>query len=126
MDIPATAPMTAILGKRKRREHIETSDTDPGPKESVDNSHHLQQLLKQHFEARFEPLEADDRILEKAGASDEDIKSDASEGDWTGLSEDDGQVDALVVDYKNFEETRVDVSKEELKLFMVLQRCDLQ
>ncbi|KAL8926751.1 MAG: hypothetical protein Q9208_002825 [Pyrenodesmia sp. 3 TL-2023] len=110
--------MTAILGKRKRREHIETSASPLQLEKSVDNSQHLQQLLKQHFEARFEPLEADNPVLEKTGASDEDTESDVSEGAWTGLSEDGRQADALVVDYQNFERPRADVSKEELKLFM--------
>ncbi|KAL8764172.1 MAG: hypothetical protein Q9184_000141 [Pyrenodesmia sp. 2 TL-2023] len=110
--------MTAILGKRKRREHIETSDRGLRLAKSVDDNQQLQQLLKQHFEARFEPLQADNLVWEEARASDKDTESGLSEEDWTGLSEDGGQADALVVDYQHFEGPRADVSKEELKLFM--------
>ncbi len=116
------AMMSEILGKRKRRKQTEVSNTEHLSDEPVDNSQHLQRLLREHFEARFEPLEDDDLVSEQQSASGDNAESEVSEEGWTGLSEDGEEANAIVVDCQSIKGIKADISKEELKLFMVLRQ----
>lgn len=115
-----TTIMTVILGKRKRRAHIEGSNQIQPSEQAVDHKHQLLQSMRQHFETRFEPLEPSDVVLEQEPPIEEHGVSNVSDTDWTGFSEDKEDDNALVVDYQGVEKTRPDVSREELKLFMVI------
>ncbi len=117
--------MTPILGKRKRRERVLSSDPDVGSGVDQVASQHLQALLQQHFEARFEPLEGSQHKIHKR----QDIRAqsleDDTESDWTGLSEAEADAPAQVVHYQMSQSSRVDVPKEELKMFMVWVKCQM-
>ncbi|KAL9014262.1 MAG: hypothetical protein Q9173_001104 [Seirophora scorigena] len=110
--------MTAILGKRKRRAQIELSAEEARRSQHTDDDIHIQHLLRQHFETKFEPLDLSTTVSARESADKDDPESDFYDGTWTRFSEDEEQTDTLVVNYQNLEKARVDVPKEELKLFM--------
>lgn len=111
--------MTVVLGKRKRRAPIKESHAER-PSEQNAEDDHLQQLLRQHFETTFEPLEIHDSESEHRTSHEEIAEGGVSDSDWSGISAHEEEANALVVDYRNLNKTRADVSREELKLFMVI------
>ncbi|KAL8962983.1 MAG: hypothetical protein Q9193_000703 [Seirophora villosa] len=110
--------MTAILGKRKRRARIEISAEEARKSQHTDDEIHLQHLLRQHFETKFEPLDLSTTVSARESADEDDPESDFYDEDWTHFSEDEEQTETLVVNYQNLEKARVDVPKEEQRLFM--------
>ena len=111
--------MPPILGKRKRRDQVQTSDTDFKSRPDEDASQRLQDLLQQHFEAKFKPL----KVLNQKVQTQQDIRTqpvvDETESDWTGISEAEDDEVAPIIRYDEPQSSRVDVPKDELKIFMV-------
>lgn len=116
---PSTATMTAILGKRKRRAQIELSAEEARKFQHTDDDIHIEHLLRQHFETKFEPLDLSTTVSARESADKDDPESDFHNEDWTHFSEDEEQTETLVVNCQNLEKARVDVPKEEQRLFMV-------
>ena len=112
--------MPPILGKRKRRNQILASDSDAESRPDQGASQRLQDLLQQHFEAKFKPLEGSDHHVHKQQHVRAQPPEDDAQSDWTGISEGDGKEPAQVVHYDTAENSSIDVPKEELKIFMVL------
>ena len=109
--------MGPALGKRKRRDQIIDVINDQKTT-ADDNSARLQALCQQHFESTFEPLPgsfARPALVHHVDSkpSDEDLESD-----WDGFSEH-GEEQAETVHHATFAASKVDVSKNELKTFMV-------
>lgn len=116
----AASAMTVMLGKRKRRKdvigpNLEESPNAPGHDEQ------LQSLLRQHFETKFEPLESYGPLPAPEPFVEEDDDFDASDTDWTGLSGDEEGSNAVVIDYQKQAKTIPDMSKDDMKVFMVLR-----
>lgn len=113
--------MTPILGKRKRRDQVLSADSDADPRIDTEASQHLQALLQQHFEAKFKPLEGSNEV--ELVRKQQDVRAQSpnygTESDWTGILEGEVQEPAQVVHLHLSQSSRVDVPKEELKMFMV-------
>lgn len=111
--------MAAVLGKRKRRDRLESP-----PHEIEDDPTYnirLQRLLQQNFETRFEPLESLYQApTQSTFLEEDDERTDDDECDWTGFSEASQEGgDPVVVHHQKREKTRADISKGDIKLFMV-------
>lgn len=107
--------MAVILGKRKRREHIATSDVDVVRRQASYHDDHVQNILRQHFETKFEPLESSSPVsIEELGHV-EELSADVYDRDWTGFSEEEEGVNALVVEYQNLEKLERTSLKETRK-----------
>ena len=111
--------MPPILGKRKRRDQIATSEPDSEPKSDRQVSQRLQDLLQQHFEAKFKPLEGLDQKLPTLQQDRAHSLENETESDWTGILEGDEEDSAQVVHYDIAQSSKPIVPKEELKIFMV-------
>ena len=110
--------MTAILGKRKRRKQIAEAESQPSF-EDEGHGEQVQSLLRQYFETTFEPLESSTPVVAPASPVQDDYDiGDASSTEWSGLSEDE-EKGAIVVDYQKLPSTNLDVSREDMKNFMV-------
>ncbi|KAL8699383.1 MAG: hypothetical protein Q9224_001439 [Gallowayella concinna] len=111
--------MTAVSGKRKRRERVSNPTHSRDAEEDASYNIQLQTLLRQNFETRFKPLEASSLApIQKISPKDDDGFDDY-ESDWTGFSEESQRENgAVVVDHQILEKTKADISKEEMKLFM--------
>ncbi|KAL8968408.1 MAG: hypothetical protein Q9183_002476 [Haloplaca sp. 2 TL-2023] len=109
--------MTAILGKRKRRQEIAEAKLQT-KFEGEGHGEQAQSLLRQYFEATFEPLESSTPVVAPASVIQDDYDTgDASSTEWSGLSEDE-ENSAIVVDYQKLPSTNLDVSREDMKNFM--------
>jgi len=112
--------MAPVLGKRKRRDQTDDLGENSGLTTDKVKPDRLQALFRQHFESSFEPLEGlaspSDHIKDNETAK----GLVGSESDWDGLSEDDEEGKSPVaVQCSTRQSSRADVSKEELKTFMV-------
>jgi len=108
--------MTSIIGKRKRRRTEGESQVEGAAAEQ--DAAALQELLRKHFEAKFEPLEVKTKAADAFifRAVEAEIQEEEA-SDWTGLSEDDGEeVEIIVHDAKHQADT---VTGSELRAFMV-------
>ncbi|KAL8739338.1 MAG: hypothetical protein Q9181_000069 [Wetmoreana brouardii] len=112
--------MTAILGKRKRREEVSRRDGQYSSGADTEEDEQLRRLLRHHFETKFEALEPlrPGTIRRTPQEEDLDASDSGNETDWTGFSGDEEQSDAVVVNYQNLEKAKAGVSREEFKLFM--------
>ncbi|KAL8657150.1 MAG: hypothetical protein Q9226_002209 [Calogaya cf. arnoldii] len=112
--------MTVIIGKRKRREHVTDKRYSQEAEEQSNHDSRLQALLRQNFEERFEPLESCGPVsIQNKFLSSDDPAFGIDPTEWSGFSDEDREkTDAVVVDYQNTGKTRVDFSKEDLKVFM--------
>ena len=114
--------MTVISGKRKRREHVIDSSHSQDVEEDSTYDSQLQNLLRHNFESRFEPLDSFGPSSAQDSCPKDDSGSENGHTDWSGFSEEyqeETEASAIVVDYQNTGKTRVDISKDDLKLFMV-------
>ncbi|KAF2669480.1 hypothetical protein BT63DRAFT_455460 [Microthyrium microscopicum] len=106
--------MTVTLGKRKRTQPKSTIKSTKST-DSDDESQHVQDVFRKHFEAQFKPLPTE----ENTAQSQEDLRSDASSDSdsWSGFSEDENTIE--VVEHTNDRPARSDVlDKHELKAFL--------
>ncbi|KAL8861444.1 MAG: hypothetical protein Q9178_002317 [Gyalolechia marmorata] len=113
--------MAVISGKRKRREHVIDSRHSQDVEEHSTYDSRLQYILRHNFESRFEPLESFGPASAQDSFLKEDSGSENGHTDWSGFSEEyqeETETNAIVVDYQNPGKTRVDISKDDLKLFM--------
>ncbi|KAL8942086.1 MAG: hypothetical protein Q9216_001852 [Gyalolechia sp. 2 TL-2023] len=110
--------MAVVLGKQKRRERVtDVERCDHSRQDSCDDDR-LRNLLQQHFESKFEPLEHSVlRNIEEATLVKKPAP-DSHDADWSGFSEEEGDENALVVNYENHENPRADISREDSKQFM--------
>ena len=110
--------MAPKLGKSKRREELVDEDVTPGQLLDKDTASEMHNILRRHFEAAFEPL-ADHHTPPAAATSVDAESSEVESGtDWGGISE--GQSDsAEVINHATSSLSKAEVSKEELKTFMV-------
>lgn len=104
-----------MLGKRKRRGQILATESDEGLNSDEKEPSELQALLRQHFEASFEPLDKCCLSLSKQEAK---IQPDVTESEWEGIS-DEEQIKTQVIELHGPEMSRTNISKDELKTFMV-------
>ncbi|KAI4178200.1 MAG: hypothetical protein L6R41_008496 [Letrouitia leprolyta] len=112
--------MTVLLGKRKRRQPIADLERHGHPTQDSSDNNHLQNILQRHFETKFEPLENPTRGSTQEAVLIEEFPSDTYGTDWSGFSEDDERENALIVKYENHKNHKADVSRQDLKYFMVL------
>lgn len=110
--------MASSLGKRKRRDHDTQADGVLVQPPNDEATAALQAFFRRHFEEAFEPLEDDNVILTNANIDEDEVYSDGDESDWGGLSGEDEETTQVVVHSKS-EALKVDVSRDELKTFMV-------
>ena len=114
-----TCKMPQALGKRKRRDQVLTKDSEPELQTDQAAHQRLQDLLQQHFEAKFKPLEGlDQKIRTQPEVGPQPLQVEM-ESDWTGISEGEDKKPAQVVHYYMAQSSRVEVPKEEQKIFMV-------
>ena len=113
--------MTRILGKRKCRAQIPNLDSNAKSKFDGDVTEHLHDLLQQHFESKFKPLEGSNQKVHKQQCVITQLSQDKTESgsDWAGISEEEAEESPQVVHYHMSQSLRADVPKEELKKFMV-------
>ncbi|KAI4177745.1 MAG: hypothetical protein LQ343_000209 [Gyalolechia ehrenbergii] len=110
--------MTVVLGKRKRREVVAYLEPCEHPKEDSCDDDRLQNLLRQHFETRFEPLENSSRRNTEEVTLVKEPDADVHDTDWSGFSEEEEEKNAFVVNYENHKKLRANVSREDSKQFM--------
>lgn len=110
--------MAPTLGKRKRRDELADENDNPGESAKDQSTNELQNLLRQHFEAAFEPLEEFQPETHIADITQADTSESEAISDWSGFSEDDGD-GAEVIYHSNSRTSKADVPREELKTFMV-------
>ena len=119
-DFPVCPAMTAVTGKRKRRVHIAEPHYSQDAGEQVADVDRLQALLRQNFESKFEPLESSLLASSQDPFLNESIEAEEDSTVWNGISDENGEkTEAIVVDYQSTGKHRIDVSKEDLKHFMV-------
>ena len=114
--------MTIVLGKRKRRDQICDSHSSKVADGEQSERAELQALFRQHFEARFEPLKEHTRLHSEDKQQDTlSLSSEEEvESNWEGLSNEDEDDHVQVVEHNAFiGAKKSDVSREELKTFMV-------
>ena len=113
--------MTVVIGKRKRREQVKDKRYSQEAEARSTYDSRLQALLRQNFEDRFEPLESCGPVSsQNTFLSSDDPAFEIDPTEWSGFSDEDREkTDAVVVDYQNTGKTRMDFSKEDLKVFMV-------
>ncbi|KAI4165718.1 MAG: hypothetical protein LQ342_000660 [Letrouitia transgressa] len=108
--------MTAFSGKRKRRDELNSDDENENPRSEDYGKPDI--LFRQHFETKFKPLDMqpeiclNDEILEQTSAS-SDLESV-----WSSLSNNEAS-NAEVIDYRESKDIPSNVSKTELRSFMV-------
>ena len=109
--------MAQDLGKRKRRDQVNDLGTT---RESTaeDESSDLQALFRQHFESTFEPLPGSFAPPPLFPDLDTKASDEEPESDWDGFSED-GEDNTEAVHYAISTQSKVNVSKDEYKTFMV-------
>ncbi|KAL8936045.1 MAG: hypothetical protein Q9211_004381 [Gyalolechia sp. 1 TL-2023] len=110
--------MAAVLGKRKRREHVADFECHENPRQGSYVDDRLQSLLQQHFETKFEPLEHASRGITQEALAVKELDIDVHHTDWSGFSEEEDEENALVVNYEIQEMPRANVPREETKQFM--------
>lgn len=111
--------MTRLLGKRERRDQFLNPGSEAKSRFDGDANQHLHDLLQQHFESKFKPLKGSNQKVHKQQRVIASSPKDETESgsDWTGIPEE--EESPQVVHYHMSQSSRVDVSKEELKTFMV-------
>ncbi|MCJ1476878.1 hypothetical protein MMC13_005547 [Lambiella insularis] len=109
--------MAPILGKRKRRTHIDISVLTKHDDVSAEQ---MQALLRQHFESKYKPLKTIPRKRPAHSAASNTLTlSDGEESAWEGLDDDESAREVQVIEHTtHFGAQRADVPKEELKAFM--------
>ena len=105
-----------MLGKRKRRDRLEgacqVNSRDKSPNKE------LLALFQQHFEATFEPLKGISSSLQAEKSVEHSTEEDVS--DWEGISDYDADDHIVeIVEHTSLDVAKVDVPKQELKMFMV-------
>ncbi|KAL9098671.1 MAG: hypothetical protein Q9163_005716, partial [Psora crenata] len=109
--------MALILGKRKRRDPpVDDALISSSSSGNLDSAH-VQALLKQHFEAKFEPLPATENFSTTVPKSEDGNDHEEAHSAWEGIS--DGEVDQPeLVRYAASTSAKPDLSKDEMKAFM--------
>lgn len=102
-----------MLGKRKQ---IIATESDKRLKLDGKESSKLQALFRQHFEASFEPL--DKSCLSSSKQEAIEVQPDVTESEWEGIS-DEEQVKTQIVEFHGSEMSKINISRDELKTFMV-------
>ena len=110
--------MPDTLGKRKRRSAVGDAEYEQAESIKTGDAERLQALLKQHFEDQFEPLQGTNPLQAVPLEGEDDLTDTDSESDWEGLSEDARPQPELVY-HATAKTPRPDMSKAELKTFMV-------
>lgn len=117
---PSAIQMTSMLGKRQRRRTEGNSEAERAADDQ--DVADLQELLRKHFEAKFEPLEVKTKAADPIIHEAVEVRTQEDEAsDWTGLSEDDDEeVEIIVHDTRHQTDT---VMGSELRAFMVPPRA---
>lgn len=79
----------------------------------------LQAIFRRHFEARFKPLPEDCKPKAQKTALVEDEDEDEEDSEWSGFSDEREDEAVDVVDHSLGVAATTEISKEELKAFMV-------
>jgi hypothetical protein len=108
--------MTVVLGKRKRRELLNSQGI-----ESPDaiNSAHIQALFKKHFEEKYEPLpETAPAATLHHNADIPTLSSTEDSDSWDGLS--DGEHNYVqIIEHSTSSQSQTTTTRQERKTFMV-------
>lgn len=112
--------MSLLLGKRKRRKDIGYEGNNPNLLPSGEHLEDRQILFRQHFEARFNPLERFSHPIIKGESTNSPTTDLSSESNWEGLS-DGEKVETYVVQTGGKNAPISDMPHEEFKSFMVLR-----
>lgn len=107
---------TRMLGKRKRRRQILATESEQRLNLVGKEPSKLQALFRQHFETSFEPL--DKFCLSSSKQDAIEVQPDVTESEWEGIS-DEEQVKTQIVEFRGTEMSKTDISRDELKTFMV-------
>ena len=112
--------MVARLGKRKRRDEL-VEDDAAALKENVsqDTAGALHIILRQHFEATFEPLDDLHALSAAADRSEVDVSDSGLDSDWEGILEEQSEGAEVISHGKSGGTSNENVPREELKKFMV-------
>lgn len=105
-----------MLSKRKHRGQILRTESDKRLKLNVKEPSKVQALFRQHFEATFEPLEK--FCLPSSNQAAIEVQPDITESEWEGISDED-QVKTKIIEFHGSEMSKTNISKDELKTFMV-------
>lgn len=109
--------MAPTLGKRKRRDQF--TDPESSREYTVEaDSANLQALFQQHFESTFEPLPGSFARPLSVPNLHTKTSDDERETEWDGFSDHDEE-DAETVHYATSLPSTADVSKNEIRTFMV-------
>ena len=113
--------MAPMLGKRKRRDKILLSHKDDVSTRTNTSVSDVQALLRQHFEASYEPLESSEApVTEFESCEAETLGSQLeSSSDWEGFEEEQDEAPAVVVHDSNWTTSKFKAPADELKTFMV-------
>ncbi|KAL8949805.1 MAG: hypothetical protein Q9222_004122 [Ikaeria aurantiellina] len=121
------------LAKRRKYDQLEHSDESQSATSALNEDVDFQELLRQHFESKFEPLKVTKPVPVQQSLDEDhdlDFVDESSGTDWTGFSEaeDDGR-NATVVDYQHTAKTLPNGSRQDAKMFMTSKppkQADLQ
>ena len=112
--------MAPTLGKRKRRDGLVDEVLEYSlPPEQTDMLQ-IQEVLKQHFEAKFKPLPIIEGVSDLLPDSQIASEDDSGISSWQGLSDSEEESTQLV-QYTASNSTNPDVPRAEMKAFMVRQ-----
>jgi hypothetical protein len=111
--------MAPTLGKRKRRTAEATEDNreDDG-EDSASLELDAQEIFRRHFEAQFKPLPVVQKTVKVPEEAPPEDESDGA-SEWDGISEEE-ETTVQVVEHVDAQSRMAAMSKEELKVFMVL------
>ena len=106
------------LGKRKRRDQVGDPDGVEDHRPHEDNAD-LQALFRQHFEAKFRPLESMNLPVQEQRLAGSPPAGEDESSDWEGLPEDEGH-GPKIIEHNVSLASSDGVPTEELKSFMVV------
>lgn len=107
-----------MLGKRKRS--ASNTATILAEDSSSSSQEDLQEVFRRHFEAQFQPLPDQQPLVPSTPTISAELDPEANNSDWDGLSTDEEEAHIEVVEHITLSKAeRAELSKEELKSFMV-------
>lgn len=105
--------MKAFPGKRKRRYKLNSDDENEDSR-----SEDYSILFQRHFETKFKPLDMQPEVCLNDESLEQTSASSDPESAWSSLSNDEGS-NAEIIDYRVSKDIPSNLSKTELRSFMV-------
>ena len=104
------------LGKRKRRDQIGLGDSSAGTSRD-ENAADLHARFRNHFEARFEPLEGIALSIKDVEAEVQESTTDL-DSEWEGLSDVEDHGGPQVIHHEISQAAEIEAPTNELRAFM--------